>query len=107
VDATHPLRPGDLRKRTFVPIDGNQLAMFCARLAPYSNHAKMALLDNFVTVLLKVLIKASEPDLLGHEDAVLRWLVAFATLYDSEGFKSGTCLTRLQLPLLCGCRRVQ
>jgi len=44
----------------------------------YFNHAKTALLDNFVTVLLKVLIKASEPDLIGHEDAVLRCLVAFA-----------------------------
>jgi hypothetical protein len=44
----------------------------------YFNHAKTALLNNFVTVLLKVIIKASEPDLIGHEDAVLRCLVAFA-----------------------------
>lgn len=44
----------------------------------YFNHAKKSLLDNFVTVLLKVLIKASEPDLIGHEDAVLRCLAAFA-----------------------------
>ncbi len=44
----------------------------------YFNHAKTALLDNFVTLLLKVLIKASESDLSGHEDAVLRCLVAFA-----------------------------
>jgi hypothetical protein len=34
----------------------------------YFNHAKTALLNNFVTVLLKVIIKASEPDLIGHED---------------------------------------
>ncbi len=52
----------------------------------YFNHAKTALLNNFVTVLLKVIIKASEPDLMGHEDAVLRCLVAFAIAH-SDIFK--------------------
>jgi hypothetical protein len=49
----------------------------------YFTHAKKALLDNFVTVLLKVLIKASEPDLIGHEDAVLRCLIAFAIAHSN------------------------
>ena len=55
----------------------------------YFNHAKTALLNNFVTVLLKVIIKASEPDLMGHEDAVLRCLVAFATNDGRCGSRGG------------------
>jgi hypothetical protein len=53
----------------------------------YFNRAKTTLLDNLVTVLLKVLIKASEPDLVGHEDAVLRCLAAFAIAH-SNVFKA-------------------
>jgi hypothetical protein len=42
----------------------------------YLNHVKDALLDNFITVFLKVLIKQSEADLVGKEDLVLKCLVA-------------------------------
>jgi len=63
----------------------------------YFNQAKTALLDNFVTVLLKVLIRASEPDLVGHEEAVLRCLVAFA-IAQPNIFKRGWSSSSLGSP---------
>ena len=54
----------------------------------YLNHAKRALLDNLVTVFLKVLLQESEPDLIGKEDAVARCLTAvrlrFPDLYTAK-----------------------
>jgi hypothetical protein len=42
----------------------------------YLNYAKTALIESFIPVFLKVLIKQSEPDLVGKEDRVLLCLVA-------------------------------
>jgi hypothetical protein len=42
----------------------------------YLNHIKDALLDNFVTVFLKILVRQSEPDLIGKEASVVRCLIA-------------------------------
>jgi hypothetical protein len=42
----------------------------------YLNYAKVTLIDSFVLVLLKVLIKQSEPELIGKEALVLLCLVA-------------------------------
>jgi hypothetical protein len=42
----------------------------------YLNHIKPALLNNFITVFLKILLKDTEPDLRGKEDDVLRCLAA-------------------------------
>jgi hypothetical protein len=53
----------------------------------YLNHIKGALLTNFITVFLKILLKKSEPDLKGKEDSVLRCLAAVRqhspALYDA------------------------
>jgi hypothetical protein len=53
----------------------------------YLNHIKGALLTNFITVFLKILLKRSEPDLKGKEDSVLRCLAAVRqhspALYDA------------------------
>lgn len=54
----------------------------------YLNHAKKALLDNLVTVFLKVLLQESDKDLVGKEDAVARCLAAlrlrFPDLYAAK-----------------------
>jgi hypothetical protein len=42
----------------------------------YLKHIKPALLNNFITVFLKILLKDAEPDLRGKEDDVLRCLSA-------------------------------
>lgn len=42
----------------------------------YLLHVKDALLDNFVTVFLKILVRQCEPDLIGKEDAIVKCLVA-------------------------------
>lgn len=42
----------------------------------YLRHIKDSLLDNFITVFLKILVRQSEPDLVGKEDSVVRCLVA-------------------------------
>ncbi|MBN9523430.1 hypothetical protein J0H58_33785 [bacterium] len=42
----------------------------------YLDHIKQSLLRNLITVFLKIVIKRSEPDLRGHEAAVVRCLAA-------------------------------
>lgn len=42
----------------------------------YLLRIKDGLLDNFITVFLKILVRQSEPDLIGKEDAVVKCLVA-------------------------------
>jgi hypothetical protein len=44
----------------------------------YLNHTKRTTLESFVTVFLKVLIKQSEPHLVGKENSILRCLIAVA-----------------------------
>ena len=44
----------------------------------YLNHAKRVLLENWITVFLKILIRQTEADLIGRERSILQCLIAFA-----------------------------
>jgi hypothetical protein len=61
----------DLLQPSFPTDPGEVAALLEAR---YLNHAKRALLENLVAVLLKILLLESEPDLVGKEAAVGRCL---------------------------------
>ena len=54
----------------------NQAAVSAFMRHKYLDHIKASLLKNVVTVFLKIVIQRSEPDLKGHEAAVLRCLSA-------------------------------
>ena len=84
----------DLLQPSF-PTDQSTVSAFLE--ARYLDHAKRALLENLVTVLLKILIKRSEPDLIGKEASVQRCLAAMqirhAAVYESK--------MRDELPRIC------
>jgi hypothetical protein len=63
----------DLLQASF-PQDDAAVSAFMR--SKYFTHIKDSLLDNFITVFLKILIKGVEPDLKGRETSVLRCLAA-------------------------------
>ncbi|MBA4063090.1 MAG: hypothetical protein C0501_05150 [Isosphaera sp.] len=75
----------DLLQPSFPTDPGEVAALLEAR---YLNHAKRALLENLVAVLLKIMLLESEPDLVGKEAAVGQCLAAvrgrFPDLYAAK-----------------------
>lgn len=66
----------------------------------YLKHIKLGLVDNLVTVLLKVIVLQSEPSLIGKEEAVIMSLVAVQRRHAAPFAER----MRLELPRLCdGC----
>ena len=66
----------------------------------YLKHIKLGLIDSLVTVLLKVIVKQSEPDLIGKEEAVIMSLIAVQRRHAAPFAER----MRHELPRLCdGC----
>jgi len=66
----------------------------------YLKHIKLGLIDSLLTVLLKVIVKQSEPDLIGKEEAVIMSLIAVQRRHAAPFAER----MRHELPRLCdGC----
>ncbi len=75
VQGTNALRriKNDLLQPSF-PSDQDKVSLILEM--QYLDHAKSALLKNLVTVFLKVIVRATDPELVGKEDSVLMCLEA-------------------------------